>query len=539
MNMKSGSFAGVAMAASLALIITGCGGSSSSGGGGSEGDNAETGIFSDSPVAGVAYRTETRSGTTSAIGEFKYQPDETVTFSIGDVDLPSVPATGRITPLDMGEVAADGTLSNEIINVLRLLQSLDEDGDPDNGIQVPKDALIGVAPDFSAPPAQFESEVGIALISEAQATAHFTDSELANLRKSWVYTEPNGSVNVLTFVSDSEYIIAHSQADDGDQIAASAEYGTYTLDPITGEFEVSVKEQSDCSGGLGDSNWTLRFDGADLVLTSAGDDEQEAVRFNAVESDRDPLIGGWLIREGEVFNVLTFLDDSRYVVAHNGNEEAYGDSEALSCEGAVVYEAGSPHAVSSEWGSYRYSGGKLNITAVHDETDGPGGLYDATGNMGMTGPMELSPYGDLYIEPDSEGAFSARRIGRFEVALKDLGGNKTTRVVERTELFDGGAMEFEFDLVGEEPYTARPQLDSNGSGSFDLGDEINVIEEWRVRPGSGTLQFAERAGDGSVGHWAVAPIRTSDGSPKALVNLSESGSGGSVALFISELRESD
>lgn len=533
MMRNSGLFTTTAVAASFALLMTACGGGGSSSS--RSVDTSEIGVFTDGPVSGVAYKTETRSGVTNASGEFRFFPGETVTFTIGDVDLPSVAATGRITPLDMGTVT-NGELSNEVINILRLLQTLDEDGDPDNGIQIPKGSLIGVAPDFSADPAQFEMQVGLPLISEAEAKEHFFDSEKASLRKSWVYEETDGSINVLTFISDNEYIIAHSNADNVSQIAASAEYGTYTLDPLTGEFEVAVMEESDCSGGFDESSWTLRFQGADLVLTPQGSDDEAAIRFLPVESATNPLIGAWLVTEAPGrFNVLTFLDENRYVVAHNSNEEAYQDSAELRCADDVIYEAGQAFKVSSEWGEYQFSQGRFRVTGNHAETDGPGGLYDKTGNMGLVADVEVSPYGDLHFLPETEDSFSAMRIGRFEVALQDLAAKKSTITIERvaTNAFtEGQARAFEFTLAGEE---GSPQvwLHSNGAGQIAFApDEHSTIESWRVVPGVGTLVFEERMeGESSSSTWAFAPIRTRGAQEKALVDF------GSQFFFISELQQ--
>lgn len=525
-----------AMAISFALLMTGCGGGGSSS---RSVDNSEIGVFTDGPVSGVAYKTETRSGVTNASGQFRFFPGETVTFTIGDVSLPPVVATGRITPLDMGTVT-NGDLSNEIINVLRLLQSLDEDGDPDNGIQIPSGSLIGVAPDFSAAPSQFEAQVGLTLVSEAEAIAHFVDSEQASLRKSWVYEEPDGGINVLTFIGENEYLIAHSAADGGNQIAASAEYGTYNLDLLTGEFEVTVVAESDCSGGLGGTDWLLRLQGADLLLTEVGGEDDEAeIRFLPLESSSNALIGGWLISEGPGrHNVLTFLDESRYVVTHSDNAEAYSDSAALSCDGSVVYPAGQAFKASSEWGEYHFSKGRFQVTGIHAETDGPGGLYDNSGNMGLVGEVEVTGYGDLHFQPEADNNFSALRIGRFEVALRDLANTKSTLTIERanTHLFiNEQARAFEFPLVGEEG-APKVQLNSNGKGQLSFApDEQSTIESWSVVAGAGTLIVEERfEGESDSTTWAFAPIRSTNGRDKMLVDLNSEFSFISEAVTIEE-----
>lgn len=102
------------------------------------------GQFLDGPVQGLSYRTATLSGTTNASGQFNYRAGETVTFSIGGMDLPSVAAASVLTPLDL---ARSSNLSDpKVVNLLVLLQSLDDDGDASDGIQIPAAAAQAVTP---------------------------------------------------------------------------------------------------------------------------------------------------------------------------------------------------------------------------------------------------------------------------------------------------------------------------------------------------------------------------------------------------------
>jgi hypothetical protein len=71
--------------------------------------SVETGRFIDSEVSGLNYQTESRQGVTSAKGEFEYLPGEMVTFTIGDLTLPTVAGSTVITPLD---IFATNNISN-------------------------------------------------------------------------------------------------------------------------------------------------------------------------------------------------------------------------------------------------------------------------------------------------------------------------------------------------------------------------------------------------------------------------------------------
>ena len=96
---------------------------------------SSTGVFVDSAVAGVTYTTSSGlSGTTNASGEFSYQPGDTASFSIGDVSLGSVTASAVLTPVEV--MGASDTADRKVINLARLLQTLDSDGDASNGIEI-------------------------------------------------------------------------------------------------------------------------------------------------------------------------------------------------------------------------------------------------------------------------------------------------------------------------------------------------------------------------------------------------------------------
>ncbi|MEZ5651245.1 MAG: kelch repeat-containing protein [Burkholderiaceae bacterium] len=170
--------------------MAGCGGGSgtdTSGGNGAN-DAALSGTLIDSPVAGIGYRTATRTGTTDANGRYHYRPGETVTFFVGNVSLPPVRATGTVTPYDI----ADSTDPEDplAINIACFLQSLDADADPANGITIPAGAaaLATDGIDFNKPSSLFMNNQSlIALVRDAnpgartpvdpqQAYAHLLES---------------------------------------------------------------------------------------------------------------------------------------------------------------------------------------------------------------------------------------------------------------------------------------------------------------------------------------------------------------------------
>lgn len=94
------------------------------------------GVFVDAPVKGLDYKTQTHKGTTDAAGTFKYLQGETITFSIGTVVLGSALARPVMTPVDLVNGAVNET-DPTVTNICRLLQTLDVNGDPADGIAIP------------------------------------------------------------------------------------------------------------------------------------------------------------------------------------------------------------------------------------------------------------------------------------------------------------------------------------------------------------------------------------------------------------------
>ncbi len=91
-----------------------------------------SGHFIDSPVSGLGFSTSTHSGKTEDGGLFNYFPGETVELAIGNVSIGQTLAAQKVSPLDLFD--GSDTESAQVINMARLLQSLDAEASPENGI---------------------------------------------------------------------------------------------------------------------------------------------------------------------------------------------------------------------------------------------------------------------------------------------------------------------------------------------------------------------------------------------------------------------
>ncbi|QYJ78612.1 hypothetical protein [Shewanella acanthi] len=93
---------------------------------------AKVGVFVDSEVGNIEYSTETLAGFTNEQGEFSYLEGETVTFKLGEAKLPPAKAKPVLTPLDLA--STDSVDDPKVVNLVRLLMTLDTNGDPSDGL---------------------------------------------------------------------------------------------------------------------------------------------------------------------------------------------------------------------------------------------------------------------------------------------------------------------------------------------------------------------------------------------------------------------
>lgn len=249
-----------------ALLLVACGGSD---GGFTPGDNGGgnepvplSGIFIDSPVIGIDYATETQSGKTDENGSFDYFKGETITFSIGDTVFPSTAAKPIITPLDL--VGTDDPTNQAVLNISRLLQSLDLDGNVNNGITIPVGAAAASTDlDFTIAKSEFEiastnfvanaGGVRTTLIDESVALTHLLETLLVP-----ALTETT-TLGSGTDLDNVDFLTAVSRRIDGTYIDVSNDTLNLQYDPILNSYEAAINT----------GTWTL--DGSELcTITKNG-----------------------------------------------------------------------------------------------------------------------------------------------------------------------------------------------------------------------------------------------------------------------------
>jgi len=160
----------------VASLIVGCGGSDSSTTTTPE-LKTITGQFIDSAVEGLDYFCGDMSGATNLNGDFTCEVAETVTFKLGEYSIGSAVAIQSMTPITLHPT---DTQAQE--NLLRLLQTLDINGNPSDGITLDSelikllksDSLAINSKDFEGMSSVLGGKV---LVSADDAIAHFEGKE--------------------------------------------------------------------------------------------------------------------------------------------------------------------------------------------------------------------------------------------------------------------------------------------------------------------------------------------------------------------------
>ena len=346
-----------ALILSSVVLLANCGG------GGSDSPSTLTGVFIDSPVINIGYRTATQNGDTNSRGEFKYLAGETVTFFIGDMEFPPVLAAEVVTPLDMADT--DDVAHHMVINIIRLLQSLDKDGDPDNGINITQTAKDNaVFLDFDLSVEGFETQIGIDLfianggqdtaqsdlVDTVLALVHFVASLILSgeidsedepvdnqsLIGTWEIASPtDADFYMLSLLEDGTYV--HAEVNEIDpNFLSGMEWGTYD---VVGLGEITTTQNFNNNGDAGLSD----FDGSgprlrliaqpSCSLMYAPDTNNDGISdgvFGLRRVDYEGLLGTWLstTTKNDLL-MIVFFDDGTYF---HGEVDEDDDTEISGME---------------------------------------------------------------------------------------------------------------------------------------------------------------------------------------------------------------
>lgn len=325
-----------------------------------------TGVFVDAAVENIRFETATQSGRTNADGEFLYVAGEQVTFALGELEFPPTAAAELITPIDI--LGASSVSDDAVVNMVRLMMSLDVDGDAANGIQL-SDAAADVATaniDFFVSTADFAANAAVtSLIQNAGQQLAVTqlvsvDAALAHFEASLAEQDVTlpGIVGVFSEVSRAEnedtvadvIVVFFS---DGSYYFVEVENAVSGNDFEVGSYDYQLKKLS--ATATLDTNDEIGLNGAEdvpLELTASGfelspADVSAAYVFDRVAGETGSITGGWVLREEDKV-VFVFEEDGTFT--------------------AMQPTDGGGSNTGFEWGSYTFNSqtGALAITLTVD-----------------------------------------------------------------------------------------------------------------------------------------------------------------------------
>lgn len=369
------------------------------GGGEPAADAPSVGVLTDSRVQGVEYLTSSGlGGVTSANGSFNYKPGDIIVFKLGGVLLGLVHGTGSsmtVTPIQLvqGATAIDTATKrqNAVTNLLVLLQSLDSDGNPGNGISIGADARLAMQdvslsdilnaglvldPNTFSTNMQFNNlltSLGLTATTPAAALAHFKTEFLESLAGQY-YGISNNMLFAFRFRADGSYLMTQVLASDGSS-DPGLERGAVTWDPATGRIAAST--DLDTNGSLGFSylasssnSMELALDNGDLVITER--DGSDAVlgtyRLGRVSNSSSGLGGAWIKGSQYSLNALHlfFLPGGYYLAL----DPTAGDTSLLGTDAGCASSG-------MEMGDYGLQSGLIVFANAYYDSTGCAGTHNS------------------------------------------------------------------------------------------------------------------------------------------------------------------
>jgi hypothetical protein len=405
----------------LTISLAACGGG---GGGGGSNDvgpaTPSTGTFIDSPVSNIGYRTESiPNGVTDENGHFDYLLGETVTFFIGDLEFPSCTAQGTVSPLEL--VGTTDINNQSVVNIARLLQSIDEDGDPSNGIRIP-DAAADVADqlviDFSQGKIAFEEDVMNFVFNSGSDSPELVDEETAkqHLADSLLRNALSGS----TVIGVDDYFVVFVFKADGTLVELYNDDSTPGLHPIDPTLGYLPQKRT--------GSWSLEGDRLTLVrpndietVSIAVDGDQIAFDMSnppdgvpefidqiAVKVTDELLIGSVyteaMAEEGIDIPFASFADSLCGTCSITFHDWWIGADTVVKRDGTPVYDFSFWKLTDSGSPSVRQESGNINVS--HWEITGTNGELNTYASEGYTEYYFLT-FGDnsaTYVSYEVVGA---------------------------------------------------------------------------------------------------------------------------------------
>ena len=483
--------------------------------------SGETGfLLAPGAVTGVSYETPTQKGVTGLDGSFQYDEGETVRFSIGDTVLGEATGQRQLTPFDLaGSEVLTGIRINwalqdgdspfqAVINLAVLLQSLDQDANAGNGIQI-RQGVSALFHGFSLDVTQdWRTFQGDSRLRHALGTASRTRR----------FSKPHGIIKpapAASYLYEGLGIDARTVGISQKQVGEQGEFLAYTE-----YFHYDT-----------DGNMTRHDDGT----SNAFETWEYSPDGNVIRHERDAkmYIGhdiefwkydsrGNLVRHEQDVNADGTIDGTEFwrynsnnnIVAHGYGRADYehGNVDHLSYDdrGNLIrrestFGDGDLSAVSPETRRYDASGRLVQSTGEFSlGSDEPAGsstswTYDSSGKLRQITQSAHGPYGSASTTEiwkyNNQGKVISKKlvnddgtVDRAQTWEYDNRGNMTRYESDGAWCEAGHPAGYTVDFEIADHCTEGWQYHSNGTVSLQ---EINATLAWRrvEPPLHGNWQF--------------------------------------------------
>ncbi len=472
------------------------------------GSGPNEGVFVDSPVQGLSYASESESGVTDAAGIFLFREDEMTRFFLGDIDLGETLGQELVSPFDLVSGAEPITDARElrrvfnnltmriedpfvtVANIAAMLQGLDQDQDPSNGIVLPEglsELAAGKSVDFARRLFIFPRDIGLnSLIRDGRADGLWTEGPfpvdyvgVLDHLYSTLGLEPElfrQTVSRGDFDGDGTFDNINTEIyNDAGQVERfeSDSDGDGTIDSI---FHLTYNERNQVESFQIDNN-------ADGVIDEATDNIYDAFG-RLVRSETDSNNDGTpdIIEEREYDDlgneIRSTRDNDGDGVIDRVQEHEYDANNnqtifRVDVDGDGTFESETETFFDDNFnviGTARDDGldGTINSTStrvvdangreIRSEND-----FDADGTPDIITEREYDALGrEIAVNFDSNGDGT---VDRITTSTYDELGNEI--LFERDDGADGTVDRRTTRTVNDEGYITRSETDSDGDGTID------------------------------------------------------------------------